>query len=134
MIYSSRPVLIFDGDCHFCRFWVERWRGITAGRVDYRPFQDAAGDYPQIARSEFENAVQLIEPDGRVTQGADAVLRALEFSSGPARWLGPALAWIPFGLLAARAAYRFIARNRAHLGWVAWKSWRQGCGCDPDWR
>ena len=21
-----KPLLIFDGDCHFCRRWIERWR------------------------------------------------------------------------------------------------------------
>jgi len=36
---ADRPVLVFDGDCGFCRFWIERWRGATGGKVDYEPYQ-----------------------------------------------------------------------------------------------
>ena len=75
-----KPLMIFDGDCHFCRRWIERWREITGGQVDYEPFQTAAEKFPEIPRSEFQNAVQFIETDGRVFRAAEAVYRSLGYS------------------------------------------------------
>lgn len=120
-----RPVMVFDGECGFCRFWIARWRISTGGKVDYLPFQEVAGDYPAIPRKAFQRAVYLIEPDGRVTSGADAVLRCLQFSAGPVRWLGKAPFLIPGGLPVARAAYGFVARHRTALGWVTRLLWRK---------
>ena len=45
-----KPLLIFDGDCHFCRRWIERWREITAGAVEYAPSQEVAERFPEIPR------------------------------------------------------------------------------------
>src|ERR1044072_5619447 len=75
----AKPLVVFDGDCHFCTLWIKRWRQITGERVDYLPFQDAtiAERFPEIPRAQFEKAVQLIETDGRVFSAANAALRAL---------------------------------------------------------
>ena len=51
-----KPLMIWDGDCHFCGRWIERWREMTAGRVDYEPFQTAAEKFPEIPRSEFQES------------------------------------------------------------------------------
>src|SRR5437868_15016212 len=74
---KQRPVMVFDGDCKFCRYWISRWREKTGDQIDYEPFQKVAADFPEIPRAAFESAVQLIEPDGTVTSGAEAVFRAL---------------------------------------------------------
>ena len=49
-----KPLMIFDGDCHFCRRWIERWREMTArrGRLRIR-IRTAAERFPEIPRSEF---------------------------------------------------------------------------------
>src|SRR4051794_12093711 len=72
-----QPLLVYDGDCTFCKMWIERWRQITGDAVDYAPFQTAGADFPEIPREAFAEAVKLIEPDGRVTSGAEAVFRSL---------------------------------------------------------
>jgi hypothetical protein len=36
-----KALLIWDGDCDFCRLWIERWREMTAGKVDYTTYQEA---------------------------------------------------------------------------------------------
>jgi predicted DCC family thiol-disulfide oxidoreductase YuxK len=112
---SGRPVLIFDGECKFCCFWVERWRDSTAGRVDFQPFQTVADHYPAISLQEFKRAVQLIEPNGRTSSGADAVLRMMEFGKSPLRWMGRMLPFVPGALPVARALYGFVARHRSGL-------------------
>ena len=32
MSRRARPILIWDGDCRFCRFWVRRWAAVTGDR------------------------------------------------------------------------------------------------------
>ena len=43
---QARPTLVYDGDCGICRYWVDYWRGLTGERVIYRPYQEAAVDFP----------------------------------------------------------------------------------------
>ena len=74
-----RPLLVFDGDCNFCTWWVRRWQQMTGDRVDYLPAQDQriAAQFPEIPRQQFDAAVQLVETDGSVYSGAEAVFRIL---------------------------------------------------------
>jgi len=74
-----KPLLIFDGDCGFCRRWVARWRRATGDALDFLAFQDetAAKRFPEIAVADFASALHLIFPDGSVYTGAEAVFRSL---------------------------------------------------------
>src|SRR5688572_10022431 len=107
----SKPLLVFDGDCHFCRRWVERWRELTAAAVEYASFQEVASRFPEIPRAAFENAVHLIERDGTVYRAAEAVFRSLRTTRG-----GRRLIWcyehLPGFAPATETAYAVVARNR----------------------
>jgi predicted DCC family thiol-disulfide oxidoreductase YuxK len=107
----SKPLLIFDGDCNFCRRWVERWREMTRGDVDYAPFQEAAARFPEIPREDFAQALHFIEKDRTVYRGSEAVFRSLGRARG-----GRALVWcyehLPGFAPVTEAAYGAIARNR----------------------
>src|SRR5438094_6680551 len=74
-----KPLMIFDGDCNFCAFWIKRWQRATGDRVDYVPFQDAtvAARFPDLAREQMEAAVQLVDPDGSAYSGAEPAFRRL---------------------------------------------------------
>ena len=74
-----KPLLVFDGECQFCRRWIARWKNATAGKVDYLAFQDEslAGRFPEVPRQDLEEAVHLFLPDGSVCRGAEAVFGAL---------------------------------------------------------
>jgi predicted DCC family thiol-disulfide oxidoreductase YuxK len=74
-----KPLLVFDGDCNFCTLWIRRWQQMTGDAVDYLPSQAAsvAAQFPEIPREQFNTAVQLIETDGAVYSGAEAVFRTL---------------------------------------------------------
>src|SRR2546423_1726508 len=63
---SLKPLMIWDGECHFCRRWIERWRAITAGEVEYATFQEIGDRFPEIPREQFQRSVVLIEPSGEV--------------------------------------------------------------------
>lgn len=84
----AKPLLIFDGDCGFCRRWILRWQRATGETVDYLPFQEetVAGAFPEIPRQDFEKAVHLISPDGSVCMGAEAVFGSMA-AGGRERWL-----------------------------------------------
>jgi len=65
-------VLLYDGTCGICQEWVDYWRKLTGGKVNYRAFQEVAGDYPDIAVEDLEAAIHLVESDGTVCKGARA--------------------------------------------------------------
>src|ERR1700736_5985930 len=107
----DKPLVVFDGDCHFCRRWIERWWELTEGAVEYAPFQEAAERFPEIPREDFEQALHFIEKDGTVHRGAAAVFRSL----GSVR-AGRGLIWcydhVPGFAPITEAAYRLVARQR----------------------
>src|SRR5665213_634982 len=74
-----KPLMVFDGDCNFCKLWIRRWQQITGDAVDYLPSQNSqiAERFPEIPRERLETAVQFIETDGAVYSGAEGVFRAL---------------------------------------------------------
>jgi predicted DCC family thiol-disulfide oxidoreductase YuxK len=107
----TKPLLIFDGDCHFCRRWIERWRELTAGAVEYAPAQEAAGRFPEIPAEAFDRSVQFIETDGTVFSGAAAVFRSLGQKRGR-EWMTWSYEHLPGFAAVTEAAYRLVARNR----------------------
>ena len=107
----ERPLVVFDGDCAFCRQWVRRWQGMTGGRVAYRPSREVVQDYPEIGEAGFRARVWLIEPDGRARGGAGAVLR-LYALAGDRRWPAWLYDRVPAFAGAAEAAYDLVARHR----------------------
>jgi predicted DCC family thiol-disulfide oxidoreductase YuxK len=108
----KRPLLIYDGDCTFCTRWVERWRLITGDRVEYRISQDAARDFPEIAPEAFARSVQFIDPNGRRSEGAEAVFRSLATATLWGRALLRAHGSVPGFAAITEACYRVVASNR----------------------
>jgi predicted DCC family thiol-disulfide oxidoreductase YuxK len=122
MNVDARATLVYDGDCGICRYWVEYWRSLTGERVVYRPYQEAAADFPAIPRAAFERAIQFIETDGRVHAGAAATFRVLQGAPGRAAW------WWLYTHLPGFApfsewAYHFFARRRGLLNVVTKALW-----------
>jgi predicted DCC family thiol-disulfide oxidoreductase YuxK len=74
---DHRLLLIFDGDCSFCRAWVEYWKNLTSKPIRYASFQEVAEQFPRVSREQFASAVKLILPDGEVRSRAHAVSTAL---------------------------------------------------------
>jgi hypothetical protein len=101
---SSKPLLIYDGRCGFCKIWIDYWKLLTADGVDYAPSQEVGAQYPDIPREDFSEAVQLVRPDGSVSSGARAVFETLNLGHvyESSRPFSAAAEW----------AYRFIARHR----------------------
>ena len=109
---DHRLLLIFDGDCSFCRAWVEYWKSLTSEPIRYAPFQEVAEQFPQVSREEFASAVKLLLPDGEVRSGAHAVFTALASVPGKRLplWLYER---IPGAGTVSEAMYGVIARHRS---------------------
>jgi predicted DCC family thiol-disulfide oxidoreductase YuxK/uncharacterized membrane protein YphA (DoxX/SURF4 family) len=120
----AKPLLIFDGDCHFCSLWIKRWRQISGDAADYTAFQSSEipARFPEIPREQFASAVQLIQPSGLVLSGARAALTALA-QNYAWRWL----LWLyqhvkPFAKL-AEFSYQLVARHRPLFSKLTWLGW-----------
>lgn len=109
---AERPVLYWDGDCGFCRRWVERWRQTTGDSVDYRTFETASADVITAAGGDPPQRIVLAQPDGTLTAGAAAALGALAGNSRTARWLLLAFNNFPLFGRTAEGVYRRVAAHR----------------------
>jgi predicted DCC family thiol-disulfide oxidoreductase YuxK len=106
----DRPLLVFDGDCAFCRLWVGYWNGLTGERVEYAPWQAAAGRLPDVPRSDFHRAVQYFE-SGKRYSGAEAVFHLLAKVPGW-RWTLWLYQHIPGIAALTEWLYAFVAGHR----------------------
>lgn len=113
---KTQSVIVYDGSCSFCRRQVSRiQRWDKRGRFELLARQSAGIEdrFPRLAEAEFNTGMRLIEPDGRIFVGADAVYhiaRALPF------WR--AFAWlyrVPGIHALARWAYAWVAARRLRL-------------------
>lgn len=111
MDQRKKPLLIYDGDCNFCRRWISRWRHVTQDRVDYAASQEVGDDFPEISPERFESSVQLVEPDGNLYEGAEAVFRTLAYASQK-YWSLWMYRNVPGFSRMAEGFYRFVAENR----------------------
>lgn len=101
--------------------WVARWAEETGNAVDFQPLQIAAARFPEVPRTEFESAVCLVEPDGRVWSGAAAVFRSLGARGlGLNRW---SYDHIPGFAAISELAYRLVAGHRDLACWITWLLW-----------
>ncbi len=109
---NDKPVLIYDGDCGFCRLWVARWSPLTKGAVVYRSSQEAGESYPQISPEHFAFSVYFVDPDGSFCSGAKAVFKTLAYAPN-GKWLLRAYESIPGFAPVSEWGYRQVAENRS---------------------
>ncbi|MGO8676151.1 MAG: lipase maturation factor family protein [Limisphaerales bacterium] len=122
----SKPVMVYDGDCRFCMLWVRRWMQVTGEAVDCVPLQDGrvALLYPELPQERLERAVHLIDTDGAVYQGAEAVFRSLAVNRSR-RWALRLYQSSPWVARATEACYRFVAGHRSLFGSLTRLCWGQ---------
>jgi predicted DCC family thiol-disulfide oxidoreductase YuxK len=106
-------VVIYDGDCPFCRAQVARlarWDG--GGRLAFASLHDpwVRDRFPDLSREQLMQQMYVVTRDGRRYAGAEGVrylTRRL-----PRLWLLAPLLHIPFSLPIWQWIYRRIARRR----------------------
>jgi lipase maturation factor 1 len=125
---AERPLLIYDGDCYFCLRWISRWQQTMRSQVDFASFQSEGARFVRDIPVEcFQSAVRLIETDGNIYSGAEALCRMLSYRSG----LGSGLAlWcyrhLPGCAAMARFGYGVVARHRELASLVTTALWGRG--------
>lgn len=114
---NRKPVIVYDGECSFCRRQIERLRSRDrAALFEYAPRQTPGLEdrFPALADADFNTGMRLIERDERLYVGADALYEITRRLT-PWKWI----AWvyrIPGLTQLFRAIYNWIAANRYRLG------------------
>lgn len=111
----NRLTLIYDGECEFCKRWVDRIRRLDlSNHITFMTCQSEERKrlFPNISELECLEAMQAVLPNGRVFPGADAAVYILK-ELPRCRWIAFFFK-IPGILPIARLVYKWIARNR-HL-------------------
>lgn len=106
--------VLYDEQCPLCRRTAARLQSMrTSARIVAVPLQssDVSRWLPGGNVDELLAELHVIDEDGRVYRGADAVLTVLEQARGIGPWLS-ALRRIPGFRPLSVKVYRWIARNR----------------------
>ncbi len=125
----EKPVLLFDGDCGFCRRWVRRWELRAEGRVECVPYQEAGERAAGLPPGALAEAVHLVLPDGTAARGAEAVFRCQALSPG-----GGGLYWayrrVPGFKAASESFYSLVANHRVFFSRLT--RWLWGADVEPE--
>lgn len=112
---APQPVLIYDGRCRFCVREAGRLARWVHGRIQLESFRDPGviERYPGLTLAACTQALQLVEPDGRIRSGAEAVAGTLRLNprTAPLAWIY----YVPLLRSAFDLGYRIVARNRFRL-------------------
>ena len=82
----ATPLLLYDGECAFCAYWVRYWQRLTGAAVDYRPYQEMRTIVPDLDQDACRRAVQMYLPNGAHYAGAAASVQVLAYG-GHGRYL-----------------------------------------------
>ena len=107
-------VLLYDGECRFCRRWVRRIAWLCGDTLVTQPYQNRGPCLSGIPEEDLAEAVHLVDPSGRIRRGADAVLHGIAGKRGLA-WLAACYRRCSLFSRCAEAVYRWVARNRRFL-------------------
>lgn len=116
MSTRTRPVVVYDGACGFCRKWIlrlKRWD--RNDRLDLVPLQD--DEAPRITgkpRGELERAAHVVLPEGGVYAGARAFRALCRYLPGGV--VIRLLLSLPGALWIADHIYDWIARRWGPVG------------------
>lgn len=113
---NDRYILIFDGQCGFCRSQVARLARWDRRQIlTFLPLQDPLVTewFPELSHERLMKEMILATPDGRLHGGA-AAFKVLTRKL-PRLWLVAPLFHIPWTMPIWQWAYQLVARNRYRL-------------------
>jgi len=109
--------------CRASALWLMR-RAMDAGQLEILPCRSGPRRtrFPQITEEQCMRAMQLILPDGRILEGADAVPELLK-RIPRWRWAASVLS-LPGAGPVARRVYAWVAANRMRISCALGKEGR----------
>jgi predicted DCC family thiol-disulfide oxidoreductase YuxK len=111
--HPDAPVIIWDGDCNFCRAQVERLQWYQGTRsLSYISLHDprVAERYPFLTHQQLMEQIWVVLPDDQAFGGADAI-RFLSRYLPRLWWMAPAL-HLPLMMPIWRKLYKIVAQRR----------------------
>lgn len=115
----GHDVVLYDGHCRLCLGAARQLGRLLGGSgTELRSFRDEGvlGAFPDVSLERCEKAIQYVRADGRVFEGAEAVVRALgRRSLGKLLFVYyvPGLRQVADWLYGLVARYRFRIAGRA---------------------
>jgi hypothetical protein len=82
-VVIPRPVVLYDGTCGFCTSSVRQWRERGDGIIEFASNQNGAGEAYGIPQHETVRGLCLVEKNGDVRTGAEAVFRLMGLCESP---------------------------------------------------
>jgi predicted DCC family thiol-disulfide oxidoreductase YuxK len=114
---TSKPVVVYDGECRFCIARVNEFQKLDAhSTIEYMPRQEPACEdrFPSVRNIDLDDGILFIEPNGHIHVAADAVYQIYHTYPSTRK-----LAWIyqvPVFKQIFQLGYRIVAMNRRRLG------------------
>ncbi|WP_339702810.1 DCC1-like thiol-disulfide oxidoreductase family protein [uncultured Marixanthomonas sp.] len=108
---TGKPVLVWDGECGFCKYWVTRWQSLTRNKIEYKTYQEIASQFHDIPLKEFKKASRLIETNGKIYSGPDSAYRSYTYSTKNLPWHSWYCNYSWFTKLSDHG-YNYIAKHR----------------------
>jgi len=110
-----KDVVFFDGHCRICTDGVRQLRGwVKPEDVELVSFRDegALARFPALTPERCEQAMQLVRADGKIFEGAEAIVQELRH-----RVVGAfaRVYYVPGLRQLADAIYAYIARRRFEI-------------------
>src|SRR5579885_526431 len=116
------PLFLYDGDCSFCKFWVDYFLSLTGDQIEYLPFAQAPEEISGILTQPSPAAAVFVDGDGSASAGAEAICRLLAYASEK-RWLLWCYEHVPGFASLSRSFYETVAKHRGglyHLARIFW--------------
>ena len=107
------PVLIFDGECGFCRRRAQWLRSHAKVELQIIAWQDADLEAFAVTADQCQQRVQWVDGTKRASGGA-AIARCLQVCAQPWRSFGAVMQW-PVIRIFTELGYRLVAANRGRI-------------------
>lgn len=108
-------IVIYDGNCNFCKAQVRRLAWFGEGRLSFISLHDerVAERFPDLSHEQLMEQMFVVTPTGERFGGADAV----HYLSTrlPWLWFAAPLMYIPFSMPLWKFLYRKIANSRYQI-------------------
>lgn len=124
---NQPPVLIYDGDCGFCKRWILFFERATKEAIKYIPYQNIfdstsqkinnnSQSYPpQLSKEHCQTSVQLVWTDNKIYSAAQAVCLVLTKVKGLS-WLNKLYNHSDIVRNTMEWGYKKVAKNRTFFG------------------
>lgn len=101
-------LLVYDGDCGFCKFWVKQAQKLTDDSVEYKAYQSLSLPYQGLSHDEFSESIYYFSAEKKYS-AAHAAFKLISKKYPFLLWLYEVLT--PFSFM-SEALYKLVAKNR----------------------